>query len=71
MGGGTRNKAEASASSKVIRGDRNVINLAFNLRPPPVLSEIWKREITNLCCFEVHVCVLSPGCEAQGPQLRP
>ena len=41
--------------------------------PPPPRSErkVWKREITNLCCYEVNVCVLSPGCEAQRPQLRP
>ena len=50
----------------VIRGDRTVINLAFNLRPPPDLTrserKVWKREITNRCCYEVNVCVLSPGC---------
>jgi hypothetical protein len=32
--------------------------------PPPPRSErkVWKREITNRCCYEVNVCVLSPGC---------
>ena len=60
MGGGTRNKAEASASSKVIRGDRTVINLAFDLRPPRKFG-IGRSRILR---YEVNVCVLSPGCEA-------